>query len=146
MTAERATEILRQSGLKATGHARVVLGILDRKGVPLSARDVHQALGKGACDLATVHRILGKCERAGLVRGITLQDRSRRFELVVAGSHHHHLVCTRCERIEPLSLCEIGRIQRRVWRETGFKATSHSLELFGLCRTCNGAGAGSRRA
>ena len=127
---------LRAHGLRSTRAGRAVLAVLSRLREPATAKQIHGAMRSCRCDLATVHRLLARFAEAGLLRAAALHGKSRWNELAVEGSHHHHLVCQACRRIEPLPFCEIAKFQRVVRREKGFRVLSHSLELFGLCRAC----------
>src|SRR6185369_12950065 len=48
---------------------------------------------------ATVYRTLKLFAEAGLAREVLLHDGQTRYEHVVAGEHHDHLVCTGCNTI-----------------------------------------------
>ena len=136
LSPQAASERLRFHGLRSTRSGRALLAVLSRLREPATAKRIHGAMRSSRCDLATAHRLLVRFERAGLLQATALRGKSRLYELAVEGSHHHHLVCLACRRIEPLPFCEIAKFQRVVRREKGFKVLSHSLELFGLCRAC----------
>jgi len=135
-TTQELTARLRAHGLRSTRPGRALLAVLSRLREPVAAKEIHKAMRSCRCDLATVHRLLARFAQAGLLRAASLHGKSRWYELAVEGSHHHHLVCLACRRIEPLPFCEIAKFQRVVRREKGFRVLSHSLELFGLCRAC----------
>lgn len=128
---------LQSHGLRSTRSGRTLLQALQRR-QPATAKTLHRAIASCGCDLATVHRLLTRFERAGLVRASHLHGKSRWYELVEKGTHYHHLVCTRCKRIQRLQYCAVETLEKSAFKENGFRVRAHSVELFGLCRECDG--------
>ena len=59
------------------------------------------------------------------------------FEPILdADTHHDHLVCTRCGKIEEFQNKEIEDLQNKIAENYGFKITSHVLNIYGLCKEC----------
>lgn len=85
---------------------------------------------------ATVYRTLSMLEDAGFVEGLDTGDGGRKFEHVLGHAHHDHMVCTSCAAIIEFRDDELERRQEEAARRHDFEITSHSLKLFGLCRTC----------
>ncbi len=83
-------------------------------------------------------------ETLGLVRSVALHERSRRYEVVVEGTHRHRIVCRRCGRIESFApgTCDLSRIERDI-RRLGYDIADHSLEFFGAGPACKAKGARS---
>ena len=90
---------------------------------------------------ATVYRTLSMLEAAQFVEALETPEGTRRFEHVIGHEHHDHMICTRCGKIIEFRNEEIERLQRQVAEEVGFVMTSHSLKLFGICKSCIDAGA-----
>jgi Fur family ferric uptake transcriptional regulator len=86
---------------------------------------------------ATVYRTLAVLEQEGFVEGLDTGDGSRRFEHVLGHEHHDHMVCTACGRILEFRDDELEARQELAARRRGFRITSHSLKLFGLCSSCH---------
>jgi len=127
---------LRAHGLRSTESARCLLTLLKNLEGPATAKMIHDRLEGRGCDLATVHRLLGRLERAGLVQGSHLKGKSRWYELAEEGRHYHHMICRRCGNIDRFGYCAIATLSEKVRQESGFGVESHSVELFGLCRRC----------
>jgi Fur family zinc uptake transcriptional regulator len=51
--------------------------------------------------------------------------------------HHHHLVCTRCERVQMLDHCPFDQVLQQLHGK--FQVNYHNFEVFGLCRECYSA-------
>ena len=67
----------------------------------------------------------------------------RRGAAAALGRHHHdHLICTRCGTIVEFENDRIEALQDKVARQHGFQVTSHKMELYGFCESCQRAIAG----
>ena len=129
---------LRKAGLKVTLPRLKVLEILETASTRhLSAEDVYKSLlGMGEdIGLATVYRVLTQFESAGLVSRLSIDSGHAVFELE-DGTHHDHLLCVRCNRIEEFTDEVIEQRQRAIAIEKGFDMTDHSLYIYGVCAEC----------
>lgn len=129
---------LRKAGLKVTLPRLKVLEILESsKQRHMSAEDVYKALLEigEEIGLATVYRVLTQFEGAGLVSRLSIDGGHAVFELE-DGSHHDHLLCVRCDRIEEFIDEVIEQRQKAIAVEKGFEMTDHSLYIYGICRHC----------
>ena len=126
---------LKASGLKATLPRLKILEIFQNSSVRhLSAEDVYKLLLTENLDvgLATVYRVLTQFEQAGLLSRNHFETGKAVFELN-QGSHHDHLVCLDCGRVEEFYDEEIERRQQQIAQERGFALTEHALALYGNC-------------
>ena len=129
------TPDLKSSGLKATLPRLKILEIFQNSSVRhMSAEDVYKQLLAENLDvgLATVYRVLTQFEQAGLLSRNHFESGKAVFELD-QGSHHDHLVCLDCGRVEEFFDEEIEKRQQRIAAERGFKLTEHALSLYGNC-------------
>jgi len=129
---------LRKAGLKVTLPRLKVLEILESASMRhMSAEDVYKALLNMNEDigLATVYRVLTQFEGAGLVSRLSIDGGHAVFELE-DGTHHDHLLCVRCNRIEEFTDDVIEERQRAIAIEKGFDMTDHSLYIYGVCEPC----------
>ncbi|MDY6011269.1 MAG: ferric iron uptake transcriptional regulator [Duodenibacillus sp.] len=138
----RSEKELKSAGLKATGPRMRILELFEDALVNgpnrhLTAEDVYKQLVAEEFDvgLATVYRVLSQFESAGLiVRRYFGNDRAT-YEMD-DGSHHDHIVCTRCGRVEEFVDEEIERRQREIAHRLGFELEDHALSLYGICEEC----------
>lgn len=100
----------------------------------LKVKAAHPGIGS-----ATVYRTLKLFVEAGLAREVLLHDGQTRYEHVVEGEHHDHLVCTGCNAVIEFENEAIERLQEEIATRHGFYITSHKLEIYGLCARCRGA-------
>ena len=105
---------------------------------PFSALEMHAMfLGRGhSIDKVTVYRELAFLEEQGILRGLTFKDAVKRYE-IVTDSHRHHLICTRCNKVEDVEMeNDLNVLERQIEEEKSFRVRSHSLEFYGLCSRC----------
>jgi Fur family ferric uptake transcriptional regulator len=130
---------LRKAGLKVTLPRLKILEILESSSTRhLSAEDIYRSLLDGNEDigLATVYRVLTQFEAAGLVSRHHFEDGMAVFELN-QGSHHDHIVCLDCGRVEEFMDASIEERQTAVAQRLGFEIRDHSLIMHGICRRPN---------
>jgi Fur family ferric uptake transcriptional regulator len=130
---------LKSIGLKATVPRLKVLEIFQRntaeRGIRhMSAEDVYKALIAENLDvgLATVYRVLTQFEQAGLLARSHFEQGRAVFELN-EGSHHDHLVCLTCGKVEEFVDTEIEQRQHKIAEQHGFQLQDHALALYGIC-------------
>jgi Fur family ferric uptake transcriptional regulator len=127
---------LKKSRLKLTGPRKAILSALLENHGPFTAEEIHKIITKKICDLATVYRCLASLEEASLLRRVEFGDDSSRYELAEADeSHHHHLICRECKRVEIIDDPGLEEVDRFA-EKRGFSNVSHSLEFFGTCPDC----------
>lgn len=133
-------EILKEKGHKATPARLAILDIFSTNKIPLNAEIIYKKILKlkksRKINEATVYRTLLLLEKSGILKKVNLRKDSSYFEL--NDSHHHHMVCVKCDEIEDFENQELEKlIGRIVGKSSNFKnIKEHSLELFGLCRMC----------
>jgi Fur family transcriptional regulator, ferric uptake regulator len=126
---------LKTIGLKATTPRLRILELFEKSAVRhLSAEDVYRLLMTDGLDvgLATVYRVLTQFEQAGLLQRHHFESGKAVFELNDS-SHHDHLVCMQCGRVEEFYDAEIEKRQGRIAKERGFVIRDHSLALYADC-------------
>jgi Fur family transcriptional regulator, ferric uptake regulator len=126
---------LKDMGLKATLPRMKVLELLQQhKTRHLTAEDVYRLLIDEDADvgIATIYRVLTQFEQAGIVKRHHFETGKAVFELN-EGTHHDHLVCLDCGRVEEFYDSKIEQRQDVVAAERGFQVAEHALYLYGHC-------------
>ena len=126
---------LKSAGLKATLSRLKIINLFESSKVRhLTAEDVYRLLLAEGLDigLATVYRVLTQFEQAGLLVRHHFESGKAVFELN-QGTHHDHLVCMQCGRVEEFYDAEIEKRQADVARERGFAISEHALYLYADC-------------
>lgn len=136
------TSRLREKSQRVTGPRQAILELLRRHRHPMTNKEIHAALAKGDCDLATIYRSMHLLEGVGMVKRFDFGDGVARFELLTCDehAHHHHLVCTCCADIVEIDDCFAEEFETRVAAAHGFKSVTHKLEFFGVCPDCQKEG------
>ncbi len=133
---------LREKGYRITKIRAAMLDILSLSKSPLSALEIQKKLStkKITANKTTIYREIDFLLGLHLVHEIDILDGKKRYELVVEGHHHHHLVCTKCTSITCVDVCaELGGIENMIQKSHDFKVTGHVFEFFGLCKECQEA-------
>jgi len=126
---------LKSAGLKATLPRLKIINLFEASKVRhLTAEDVYKMLLSDRLDigLATVYRVLTQFEQAGLLVRHHFESGKAVFELN-QGTHHDHLVCLQCGRVEEFYDADIEKRQIRIARERGFEINEHALYLYADC-------------
>ncbi len=130
---------LKTIGLKATLPRLKILEIFQTTNQRhMSAEDVYKQLLTDHMDigLATVYRVLTQFEQAGLLARNHFDNGKAVFELN-QGTHHDHLVCLTCGKVEEFYDPEIEKRQQRIAKERGFVLQDHALSMYGVCTKVN---------
>jgi Fur family ferric uptake transcriptional regulator len=102
----------------------------------LSGQDLHGLLRQSpqGMGLATVYRHLRQLQQRGLVRCRHLPSGEALFAPV--DRDEHHLTCVDCGSTLVLEHCPMHDIHLHGEHAEGFQLLFHTLEFFGLCRSC----------
>jgi Fe2+ or Zn2+ uptake regulation protein len=139
-TAEQWMLRLQQSGYRPTPPRRAIVEILaasQRAVEPLELYDLgrkeHPGLG-----LVTVYRTLEKLEQLGLVQRVHQPGGCHKYLRACRG-HEHLLFCSGCGQVEFFSGDDLGDLFTAIAERSGYLIREHWLQLYGLCRACQGA-------
>ena len=136
---EELKKIVKQKGLKYTEQREIVLSVLLDAQDHLTAEEVYNEIKKEHTEsnigIATVYRALSFLEEVDLITSIAFGTDGKKYESN-AKSHHDHLICTNCGKIIEFIDDEIEKRQDKIAKKNKFKITSHSMQLYGTCETC----------
>ena len=128
-------EELKSTGLKATLPRLKILDVFQRSSQRhMAAEDVFRVLLEERSDigLATVYRVLLQFEQAGILSRSHFESGKAVYE-INEGTHHDHLVCLDCGKVEEFYDAEIEKRQHAVARTKGFSIADHALSLYAHC-------------
>ncbi|MBT2333479.1 ferric iron uptake transcriptional regulator [Variovorax paradoxus] len=129
---------LKNTGLKATLPRLKILEIFQAGSQRhMTAEDVFRVLLNEHSDigLATVYRVLTQFEQAGILERSHFESGKAVYELN-EGTHHDHLICTSCGKVEEFYDAEIERRQQMIAKDKGWILQDHAMSLYGLCGDC----------
>ena len=115
----------------------------DRHGWTLEDLQVELARRGMPTDFSSIFRAAGRLTTEGSIRKLMLDDGRARFEL--AGSHHDHLHCIRCDALVPTPCVIPPRVFAILESRTGASIDDHSIIFSGTCRSCRQKRRRSRR-
>ncbi len=127
-------KLLQESDLKKTEFRLRLLKLLQTSAKPLSAQEIllRMRLKLKAADKVTLYRNLEVFEQKGLTCRMYFIGQEALYELRSDENHHHHLICTQCQKVEDVPSCGVGLPHT----ESGFVTKHHHLEFYGLCKGC----------
>lgn len=132
------TEYLTRSGLKNTRQRERIVSAFFAGGRHISAEELfHQLRAQDPnLGLVTVYRTLKLLRQAGLATERKFGDTYARFDPNPADWAHHHLICTRCGKIQEFQDPTLRARGAKVARSQAFTVTEQRLELYGVCHDC----------
>lgn len=137
VTSARIPERMTSQGRRLTRQRVIVAEALASAKRALSAQELclriqasHPTLGR-----ATVYRALEAQVQDGMASRF---ERDGHVSAYIAcdAEHHHHLVCTRCQRVEDLDEAAVAPLLASVGRRHEFQVDHAALDFYGLCRSC----------
>jgi Fur family ferric uptake transcriptional regulator len=122
---------------RTTARALVIAAAL-RRAHPFTAQDLVSELARRGVGRATVYRTLDLLvERDVLSRIHAIEQGARCVRYTAcAPTHHHHLPCRGCGRVEEIRATGLESRIARLAREHGYEALEHGVEIAGLCAEC----------
>jgi Fur family ferric uptake transcriptional regulator len=132
---QKALAVLEKASLRQTQPRVALLKTLISEHGPFSVDELRLLPGVKSLDRVTIYRCLTAFEELGLVRRCEFGDGASRYEYSPGSHHHHHVVCKKCRKMENLDQC-VPESMLKIVRSMGYEQISHSLEFFGICRSC----------
>ncbi|AEV69162.1 Fur family transcriptional regulator [Acetivibrio clariflavus] len=129
--------ILSQIGCKNTKSRKIIIEVLTKTEVPLSAEEIFLNVKESgsSTNLSTVYRTLDLLESKGMLDKYIMSDGRARYKLALEG-HKHHITCINCYKSIPINTCPIESLEKDLVNTTDFNITGHKLEVYGLCPKC----------
>ncbi len=137
----------RGCGYRITAPREAILDVLSKSDEHLSAEEIYIKVHTyyPAVGLTTIYRTLDILANMGLIFKFDFGDSRARYELSEGPKgkkHHHHLICTNCNRIidyadfidEEIKLLE--QTEKGLLKKYNFKSTNHLIQFYGLCEKC----------
>ncbi|CAB4573528.1 unannotated protein [freshwater metagenome] len=122
--------------MRSTKQRKAVAEVLATISKFSSAQEVHSILiSRGEkVGLATVYRTLQALAETGAID--VLRNDGEALYRACSNDHHHHLVCTGCNKTTEISAPEVEIWTEKIAREQGYLISGHTIEVFGLCKNC----------
>ncbi len=132
------TEFLKRRGLKTTRERTALFEEIFSSHEHFDAEDLVERMQRHGKKIsrATVYRTLDILYECNLVSRVRLNEEKYRYERLLPGEHHDHLVCIGCGEVREFVDHRIEELQELICKEHGFTAISHSHQIRGLCGRC----------
>jgi len=132
---DQIKKTLRETGYRATPGKVDILRVLLGANQHLTITEISEGL-KSNLNQTTLYRTIHSFVEKKLVRAINFNDSVVRYESMT-GSHHHHVICTKCNHIENVDICKTGLEDLALAKSRSFRIINdHAVELFGTCNNC----------
>lgn len=123
-------------GLRLTDQRRVIAQVLsdsdDHPDVDMVYRRATEVDSK--ISIATVYRTLRLFEEAGILQRHDFRDGRSRYEEMVDGEHHDHLIDLDSGEVLEFHDKELEALKSKVAERLGYDLVDHRLELYGVPR------------
>ncbi len=129
---------LREAGHKLTNARLTVLNVLENHDGHLTSAEVLDEVDKvdSTIGRASVFRTLDLLTSLSIIRPTYMNSSMTPTYVLMPDGHHHHIVCTNCNRIIEFENCGLGAIAAELEERLHVKLTGHLLEFYGLCDKC----------
>ena len=129
---------LKKEGLRYTQQRQLIWDEMCSSEEHRDAEEIYLSLRKQGVNAsrATVYRTIDVLVKNKLVRKLELGDGKARYENKIDSTHHDHLICVQCGKIEEFMNDKIESIQDDIVKSLGFKMVRHIHQLFVLCDKC----------
>ena len=124
-------------GVRSTKQRSAISALLDDIDEFRSAQELHDELRKRGqgIGLTTVYRTLQTMSDSGAL-DVLRTDTGESVYRRCSSGHHHHLVCRSCGYTVEVEGPTVEQWSQTIAEDNGFSDVSHTLEIFGMCRTC----------
>ena len=129
------SELLRESGLKATIQRLSILEILQETGhgtiddIYATVREKHASIS-----LATVYKNIEMLLEKGVLTEVPISGRKSKYE--IKKHDHIHLICQVCGSVEDETMEAIPQQLVRIAKKDDFVLSQSQINLYGVCRDC----------
>ncbi len=130
---------LREAGHKLTNARLTVLNVLENNDGHLTSAEVLDQVDKRDSSIgrASVFRTLDLLTSLSIIRPTYMNSSMTPTYVLMPDGHHHHIVCTNCNRIIEFENCGLSAIAAELEERLHVKLTGHLLEFYGLCDKCS---------
>lgn len=126
----------KEAGLTATHQRTVIYRVLVESRDHPSPELVYERVSREIPEIsrATVYKNINTFIDAGLLREVSELHQTNRLDANL--ERHHHLICTRCQKVVDYHDDSLDRIRATQAEPDGFQVTEYRVEARGLCPAC----------
>lgn len=129
---------LRDAGYKLTNARIAVLNALETQHGHMTSTQVIDAVAAldASIGRASVFRTLDLLTELAIIRPTYLESSVTPTYVLLPNGHHHHVVCTNCNRVIEFEDCGLCELSARLEQKYDVKITGHLLEFYAKCSFC----------
>ena len=129
---------LSDNGYRMTAARRAILEAFVACHGHITADDLVDRVHQNAPKVGrmTVYRTLEIMCQLNLIHPVYQGSGAAHFVLLHDG-HHHHLICSNCDKVIEFDECVVAEIETAVSQQFNFTVQGHLLEFYGLCADCS---------
>jgi len=137
-TYDQLKRVLKKEGLRYTQQRQSVWDELCATNDHRDAEEIYLAIRQSGLNVsrATVYRTIDVLVKNKMARKLELGDGRARYENKVNATHHDHLICIQCGKIEEFMDEVIESRQDEIVKKFGYKLVRHIHQLFIICSEC----------
>ena len=128
MTKSWIQQKVKEAGYKLTPQREKVFSFVEKHNGIFCASQIIKAMPK--MDKVSIYRTLELLAELDIIHDAVQLEGQQYYEVHQEGSHHHHIVCTKCLVSDCIS-CDMP-----TKKILGFSHVHHSLTMTGLCTSC----------
>jgi Fur family transcriptional regulator, ferric uptake regulator len=130
---------LRDTGHKLTNARLTVLEVIEDGGGHMTSTEILDRVNDADSTIgrASVFRALDLFTRLSIIRPTYIESSITPTYVMLPGGHHHHIICTNCNRVIEFEDCGLSALENHLESELGVQLSGHLLEFYGLCDRCN---------
>lgn len=126
----------------ATKQRELILSFLRENSAHVTASDIISHLREQGISIgtATVYRTLDKFVNQGIIRKMTIDERSGACYQYINSSHcseHFHLKCVNCGKLIHLSCDFLNTLENHIYEHHSFVVSSGKTVIYGTCGDCS---------
>jgi Fur family ferric uptake transcriptional regulator len=133
----KLSDALQEGGFRLTQSRRHILAALVASEGHITADNLVEIVHRKRPGIGrmSVYRTLDLLSELGLIRPV-YQGTGAAHYIMLDNGHHHHLVCSTCDKVFEFDDCVLQEIENNISSAFNFEIQGHLLEFFGRCHDC----------
>ncbi len=129
---------LKIQGCRLTQVRQFIVHLLSNSPIPPSLSEINENLTRNhiRANRTTIYREIIFLKGKRMICEIPMGGGKKGYK-ICQDEHHHHLICVRCKKVEPMVFRKpLFSQEKEISQRKDFKVLDHLLEFYGLCEDC----------
>jgi Fur family transcriptional regulator, ferric uptake regulator len=134
-------DFLGPGGLKNTRERETILKELEVRKGHFNAEKLYSVLNQKGTKVSrpTIYRTLKLLEKYHLVEKLDVKQNCFYYEPRYQKKDHGHMICEKCGKIIDFPSQSFNALKSEIGKDKHFKLDNISIQVFGVCRSCQKA-------